>query len=252
MDMTEGRRIYTIGDVHGCIDHLLRVEAGIMADLRARPHPDPLVVLVGDFTDRGPDSRAVIEHLVTMQRGGPETICLLGNHDYCFLEYWTDPLTQSASLHWLNRRMGGDMTLASYGVAGASEHQPERSHAAFRAAVPDRHLEFLQTLKTYHAVGDYLFVHAGIRPGIALPEQELMDLIWIRDGFLDFTGDLGTMVVHGHTVVPQVERHANRLAIDTGAVFGGPLSCVVLEGDDIGQLVGEQVIPLHLTRFRRA
>jgi serine/threonine protein phosphatase 1 len=243
--LTGGRRIYAIGDVHGCLDHLRRAEASIRLDLLNRPHPHPLIILVGDYTDRGPESRGVIDHLIAMRSSGPETICLYGNHDHCFLDYWHDPLATSARLHWLNPRMGGEMTLISYGVTGATHLAPERSHAAFRAAVPDSHVEFLTTLPTTCRAGAYLFVHAGIRPGVPLDRQKLMDLIWIREGFLDSTADFGATIVHGHTIVDGVERRPNRIAIDTGAVFGGALSVLVLEGSGLALLDGADLRPLH-------
>lgn len=253
MDLTDGRRIYAIGDLHGCIDHLHRAHRDILADLAARPHAHPLILFVGDYTDRGPDSRGVIEHLLGMQKSGPQTICLFGNHDHCFLEYLADPLASSSRLHWLNDRMGGDMTLASYGITGASARTPEKTHDAFLRAVPESHLNFLTGLKTSFQQGNYLFVHAGIRPGIALAQQDLMDLIWIREGFLDSDADHGAIVVHGHTVVPQVEHAGNRIDIDTGAVFYGQLSCLVLEGNRLDVLQGTKLKPLAAPpRYRKA
>ncbi len=244
MSDTGGRRIYAIGDVHGCIDLLRRTEQEILTDLKARPHAQPLILFVGDYTDRGPDSRGVIDHLLKMQSSGPETICLFGNHDFCFLDYLADPHSRSARLHWLNGRMGGDLTLASYGIAGASEYSPEASHQAFQRAVPDSHIEFLSSLPTSFRQGGYLFVHAGIRPGISLERQDLMDLIWIREGFLDSRADHGAIVVHGHTVVPQVEHAGNRIDIDTGAVFYGQLSCLVLQDTRQDLLIGPTLKPL--------
>ncbi len=251
MISTDNRRVYAIGDVHGCIDKLRRVESEILADLKSRPHANPLILFVGDYTDRGPDSRGVIEHLMSMGQSGPEVMFLFGNHDFCFLDYLIDPHARTSRLHWLNYRMGGDMTLASYGVAGASEYSPERTHRNFVNAVPDSHVAFLKNLPTTCRVGSYLFVHAGIRPGIALEQQELMDLIWIREGFLDSRADFGFSVVHGHTVVPQVEHHRNRIDIDTGAVFGGQLSCLVLEDARQDLLVGASLKPLVAPRGYR-
>jgi serine/threonine protein phosphatase 1 len=244
MTSTDSRRIYAIGDVHGCIDHLRRVQAAILADLREYPHPDPLILFVGDYTDRGPDSRGTIDHLMSMQKSGPPNLCLFGNHDLCFLEYLADPLARSAGLHWLHPRMGGELTLASYGISGADLNHPEKSHSAFVRAVPPEHAEWLAALPLTMRIGDYLFVHAGIRPGIAIDQQELMDLIWIREGFLDDDRDHGFTVIHGHTVVPHVSRFSNRIDIDTGAVFGGTLSCLILEDGHQGLLEGGQRRPL--------
>ncbi len=235
---TENRRIYAIGDIHGCLGALTNRWADIHADLAARPHPSPLVIFLGDYTDRGPSSRDVLDQLITY-RDQPdiETIFLFGNHDKQFLDYLQDPLVWVTDrYHWFHTPLGGAVTLASYGVANASPEDPAATHAEFVKRVPQPHIDFLKAAQLTHQLGKYLFVHAGIRPGIPLAEQDPNDLIWIRSPFLEDPGDHGHIVVHGHTVVEKVEHHGNRIAIDTGAVFGGTLSCLVLEAEDINLL----------------
>ncbi|MEO0913435.1 MAG: metallophosphoesterase family protein [Pseudomonadota bacterium] len=243
---TDGRRIYAIGDVHGCLGALENRLGDIFADLAHRPHPAAEIIFVGDYTDRGPESRGTIERLLALEADARvATTFLFGNHDKQFLDYLENPSQMATpSLHWLNPRLGGNTTLASYGVANADAAEPGTSHAAFRAAVPASHIAFLQRTVLTRVIGTYLFVHAGIRPGVALAEQALTDLIWIRDPFLLDLTDHGHVVVHGHTPVRTVERLPNRIAIDTGAVFGGALSCLVLEDDKEALLTPEGPVPL--------
>lgn len=244
MRSTQGRRIYAIGDIHGCIDELRRVQSWIAADLRKRPHPDPLVVYLGDYCDRGPDSKGVIDTLIASARGDIETVFLFGNHDKLFVDFLQAPNEMATErYHWLSPSLGGGETLASYGVADALSRDTLDVHAEFQAAVPPEHIAFLAAARLTHVVGSYLFVHAGIRPGVALPDQDPDDLIWIRAPFLTFAGDLGHIVVHGHTVVDRIENRGNRIGIDTGAVFGGRLSCLVLEDDSQSVLHGGRPLP---------
>lgn len=230
---TAGERIYAIGDIHGRSDLLELVLGRIEADLEARPHAEPRIVFLGDYVDRGPDSRAVLERLLTLEAEPVATTFLLGNHDAYLLAYLEDPEMSDRGLHWFARGMGGAATLASYGVADASETVPLATHDAFASAFPAAHRAFLHRAKLMEAVGSYLFVHAGIRPGVSLDGQEPEDLIWIREPFLSSRAQHGLKVVHGHTIVPFVEHHPNRIAVDTGAVRTGMLSCVVLEGEDV-------------------
>lgn len=226
---TDGQRLYAIGDIHGRLDLLDAMLVRIRADLAARPHPRPRVVFLGDYVDRGPDSRRVIDMLIALEADPLATTFLLGNHDSYIAEYLQDPDWYDRTYHWLHSAMGGAATLASYGVPGASEGRPRATRDAFAAAFPPAHLGFLERCALWSRVGSYVFVHAGIRPGVPLDRQARDDLIWIREGFLDFRGAFGFKVVHGHTIVPMVEHHPNRIAVDTGAVKYGTLSCVVLE-----------------------
>lgn len=241
---TDRKRIYAIGDIHGCLDELDRVHSEISEDLTRRPHPTPHVVYLGDYTDRGPDSRGVIDRLIQARDRARATTFLFGNHDQRFLAYIDRPNEMSTDkYHWLSGPLGGANTLSSYGVDGGSEDNPESTHDAFVKAVPESHNAFLRNLDLSLRIGSYVFVHAGIRPGVALDAQDTEDLIWIRAPFLNFTGDHGFVVVHGHTPVDKIENHGNRIAVDTGAVFGRRLSCLVLEGDDQAQLLGSYPVP---------
>jgi serine/threonine protein phosphatase 1 len=235
-DATEGQRLYAIGDVHGRRDLLEDVLDRIGADLRRRPHPRPHVIMLGDYADRGPDTRGVIARLIALEASDLAATFLLGNHDSYVLAYLQDPDWYDSTYHWLHDTMGGAATLASYGVAGGSPLRPAATHDAFRAAFPPEHLAFLGRCRLWLAVGRYVFVHAGIRPGVPMAAQDPDDLIWIREPFLSSTHEHGAKVVHGHTIVPMVEHHPNRIAVDTGAVRTGRLACLVLEGDAVALL----------------
>lgn len=232
MDKTGGHRIYAIGDIHGCIDDLIDMQARIAADLQANPHPRPLVIYLGDYTDRGPDSRAVIENLMHANTTALPSRFLFGNHDsYIDLFLGNPDNLHGRMFHWLNPRMGGQTTLASYGVTGATEQDPLSAREQFAKAIPDAHRAFLRGCARAIHIGGYYFVHAGIDPAKPLAAQVEYDQIWMREPFLSSTLDFGAVVVHGHSPVHLVENHGNRIAVDTGAVFGRHLSCLVLEGD---------------------
>jgi serine/threonine protein phosphatase 1 len=235
-DPTDGHRIYAVGDIHGRRDLLIAMIARIRADLAARPHPHPLLIFLGDYVDRGPDSRGVIDTLIGLEEGDLPTAFLLGNHDRYVQAYLDDPEWYDLTFHWLADPLGGAQTLASYGVAGASPARPAASREPFAAAFPDSHRAFLDSAALWVRRGGYVFVHAGIRPGIPLEKQDPEDLIWIREPFLTTTADFGFKVVHGHTIAPAVEHHRNRIAVDTGAFRTGVLSCVVLEGTSVAVL----------------
>ncbi len=223
--------VYAIGDIHGHIDKLEPVLDLIEADRASYGIPNAPVVQVGDLVDRGPESCAVIERLCDLRDTDPRLTVLLGNHDALFLGFLTSGAERDgrlrAGLTWLSPNMGGQTTLASYGI-NTKQLMPEILAEA-RARVPAHHRDFLRSLKLSAQVDDALFVHAGIRPGIPINMQDPEDLYWIRQEFLTDASDHGALVVHGHTPVKRVEHHGNRLAIDTGAAFGGPLSAVVIE-----------------------
>lgn len=245
---TENRRVYVLGDIHGCVTDLRERLTEIRADLEARPHAAPLLVCLGDYADRGPDTRGVIETLLGIREDGwIESVFLLGNHDKLCLDYIEDPRPRATDLyHWLDGPLGGAETLASYGVKGATARKAVAAHDRFVRAMPPEHRYFLEEAKLYHQLGEYLFVHAGIRPGIPIEAQDPDDLIWIRDAFLRSTRDHGQMVVHGHTVVGEVDIRPNRIGIDTGAVFGGMLTCLVLEDDSRALLSYGALHPLDI------
>jgi serine/threonine protein phosphatase 1 len=224
----EGRRVYAIGDIHGRADLLRRLHLGIAEDAGEAGPADNLILYVGDLVDRGPDSNGVIDAVMAAAPAGFRKLCLLGNHEAMMLEFLDDI---GIGVSWaLN---GGVATLASYGV-GSLSHDTEREwrrvQRELAAAIPERQLAFLRGLPLRHVEGDYLFAHAGVRPGIALDRQDRDDLLWIRDEFLDSAADHGKVVVHGHTVTREVELRPNRIGIDTGAYATGRLTCLVLAG----------------------
>ena len=230
---SNGQRIYAIGDIHGCRDEFAQMRAAIAADLVAHPHPNPLVITLGDYVDRGVDSAGVVEDLIAWSNGPLPIVALRGNHDIFPRIYIDDPAQEyKPGMHWLDPRLGGNETLRSFGVPGAVASDPVASHSAACAAIPAHFFKFIEeTCVLTHRVGDYLFVHAGVNPARPLDDQDPYDLIWIRTGFLDFEGDFGAIIVHGHTPGREVKHYGNRIAVDTGAVFGGALSCLIIEDD---------------------
>ena len=223
-------RIYAIGDIHGRLALLKAAHERIAQDQAV--HGPGTVIHVGDLLDRGPDSHGVVEHLMHGQAEGRPWIVLKGNHDRFLPLFARQPGWIDAGLgsgkHWLDHpSLGGAETLASYGIGFDGDHA--RAHAEVLRLVPEAQLRWLEMLPLWHLTPQALFVHAGIRPGVDLSRQTEHDLLWIRNGFLDDATDHGALVVHGHTVVDQVTHFGNRLAIDTGAAYGGPLSAVVFD-----------------------
>ncbi|MFW5641438.1 MAG: metallophosphoesterase [Roseicyclus sp.] len=234
--------IYAIGDIHGHLDKLLRAHARIEADRAREGTADAPVIHVGDLVDRGPDSAGVVGHLAEMVARDARVFVLLGNHDAMFLEFLTNRPPRWSDSPYLSAGIGGRETLASYGLDVAL---PARSlHDAAQEVVPVAHCHFLAERPRLHEAGDCVFVHAGIQPGVPLPEQNPADLIWIRDAFLFDTRDHGRLVVHGHTPVIRVEHHGNRLAIDTGAAWDGDLSAVAIEGREAWLLTETGRLPV--------
>lgn len=227
----EGVRIYAVGDIHGRLDLLELLSDRIRQDLERRPVDSSIEIYIGDYTDRGPDSRAVIDYLASDRRVCDRRVCLKGNHDKIFLTFLEDA---SVLIDW--RDLGGLETLYSYGVSPPMSRDPEQAadcQARLLSVIPDAHVAFLRELPLKAEIGNYLFVHAGIDPDKDLEQQDESDLLWIRDPFLSCRRDFGVIVVHGHTPKSQYEHLPNRINVDTGAVFSGRLTCVVLEGDSI-------------------
>lgn len=225
-----GYRAYVVGDVHGRLDLLDQLLAKIETERAARPARKTLLVFLGDLIDRGPQSREVIERLRTYSVDGVRTVFLLGNHEEVLLrilegDTWLIP-------SWL--RFGGTQCLESYGIDSAKidARSAERALALVRAAIPPEHEEFLKTFADTCRFGDFLFVHAGIRPGVPIENQLQEDLRWIREAFLFDRSDHGCVVVHGHTISPEVEELPNRIGIDTGAYSTGVLTALVIEGSE--------------------
>ncbi|MBL9051672.1 MAG: serine/threonine protein phosphatase [Tabrizicola sp.] len=231
-------QLYAIGDIHGHLGLLQAAHDLIAADMAAHG-PGP-VIHVGDLVDRGPDCRGVVDFLMQGQAEGRDWIVLKGNHDRMFTRFLRDPEEPEPGLRssysWLHPKIGGAATLASYGVKNASDRPTAKVHADARLAVPEAHLGYLDALPTMHRAGEALFVHAGIRPGVPLDQQTETDLLWIRDAFLIEVESFGPLVVHGHTAIDQATHYGNRLNLDSGAAYGGPLSAVVIEGREAALL----------------
>ena len=225
-----GVRIYAIGDVHGCNSLLEQLLYAIEEHIAAVPSRRlPILVFLGDYIDRGPASRQVIDQLILL-RHRREVIFLKGNHENYLVEFLKEPAIMPK---WL--QYGGLDTLHSYGINPRShlDQKEQESLAATLSLALDQHghLDFLNHLKVSFVCEDFLFVHAGVRPGVSLDQQSEEDLLCIRDDFLHYQGDLSKIVVHGHTPVSLPEVCANRINIDTGAYATGRLTCLVLEGD---------------------
>lgn len=222
--------IYVIGDIHGQREMLEAALSRIEAD----GGKDARIVFLGDYVDRGPDSRGVIDLLASGLAAGRNWVCLRGNHDRMFSMFMEDYPRNDARLlvgyHWFHDRIGGIETLASYGVAVPEGIRIHALHDAARAVVPPSHLDFLAGLSNHHQEGELLCVHAGIRPGVSLGCQNEDDLLWIRQEFLNDETPHPWLVVHGHTHVPSAEHRVNRVNLDSGAGYGRPLTAAVFEG----------------------
>jgi serine/threonine protein phosphatase 1 len=227
-DLQKASRIYVIGDIHGRLDLLDQVIGKIGLDLKRAPCTEAATVTLGDYIDRGPNSRGVIERL--MQNPFPTAfIPLKGNHEELFETFIEDP---SIGNQW--RRLGGLETLHSYGVPVSTLMVGkgfDQAAKLLREKVPETHFAFLKSLKTSTSSELFFLCHAGVRPGIPLDRQSTRDLLWIREEFLNSPMDFGKRVIHGHTPTSMPEVLANRLNIDTGAFMTGRLTCLVLEGE---------------------
>lgn len=241
-------RSYAIGDIHGHITLLRAAHARIAQDKAACGDTDAPIVHLGDLVDRGPDSQAVIDYLAQGIAAGENWVVLKGNHDRMFTLFLDDPHVQDPGLRvefsYLHPRIGGSTTLASYGIANAGDRPLAPVHAEAVAAVPAAHRAFLASRPTLYKYGDALFVHAGIRPGVALRDQAEDDLVWIRDPFLGYRGAFPWLLVHGHTALDAPVNYGNRLNIDSSAGYGGPLTAVVIEGREVCVLTDDGRVPL--------
>jgi serine/threonine protein phosphatase 1 len=226
--------VYTIGDIHGRLDCLRQLQAEMIEDSRTREAKRRVIVYLGDYVDRGPESNGVIAHLLDHPIVEFEAVHLLGNHERLMLDFIADP--EQAKPWFAN---GGIETLASYGViAGDRKQMTAQDVSALRdqllAILPRSHRRFLEGLKLTHREGDFVFVHAGIRPGVRLEDQSEDDVIWIRQPFLDSNIDHGFVVVHGHTITEKPVFRPNRIGIDTGAFSSGCLTGLVIADKQVG------------------
>lgn len=226
----EGKRVYAIGDIHGRDDLFAELLDKIADDNNLRDRADVSIILLGDLVDRGPQSREVVKRALALSKSGPDVHCLMGNHEEVFLK----ALGGDPKLMRYFVRIGGAPTIHSYGLEGEAydELTFEALAEVFPPMVPQSHVDFLAASEDRIIVGDYLFVHAGIRPGIPLDQQRTGDLRWIRDEFLNDETDHGHIVVHGHTIFPEVQERSNRIGIDTGAYGSGVLTALCLEGTE--------------------
>ncbi|SFB62968.1 serine/threonine protein phosphatase 1 [Rhizobium sp. NFR07] len=223
--------IYVIGDVHGCLDELKAAEQRVKDDLKGSGQR-ALIVLLGDYVDRGPASADVIDHLSSGPDPDIARIALCGNHDDVFLKY----LKRQQSLHRL-LELGGQQTLLSYGIDireidRALLRRPNHVRDLLTELMPQFHLGFLESLPVLLRIGRYVFVHAGLRPGVPLADQRDEDLMWIREPFLTDGPDLPYLVIHGHTPCSEIEFKPSRIAVDTGAYFSRHLSVLKIDGGE--------------------
>lgn len=222
-------RVYAIGDIHGCDTEFASLLQQIDADHAARSPKRQVIILLGDLVDRGPGSAAVVERARQLCGTGRDVRLLAGNHEELFLRSCAG---EGKALR-LFVRIGGRETALSYGITAAAFDAAnfEQLHELLEAFVPASHRDFLGTMEEAVVIGDYAFVHAGIRPGVALAEQTGEDLRWIRDRFLKHADPHEKFIVHGHTITEDIDERPNRLGIDTGAYATGRLTAVALEGD---------------------
>jgi serine/threonine protein phosphatase 1 len=226
-DTEDQRRCYVIGDIHGRSDLLDRIVDEIRRDIEKNPAAESLTVTLGDYVDRGPDSRGVLDRLAH-NPFPTEYIALKGNHEELFETFLDSPAIAS---QW--RHLGGLETLHSYKIAVAplmTGKGFDQASSALRQALPEEHSKFLKNLKLSLTIGRYFLCHAGVRPGIPLESQRAEDLLWIRDEFLSSNANFGKIIIHGHTPTQSPEVLLTRINIDTGAFATGRLTCLVIEG----------------------
>ncbi|WP_337271205.1 metallophosphoesterase [Oryzifoliimicrobium ureilyticus] len=215
--------IYAVGDVHGCLKLLQEAEQAILYDIHKNKIPG-FIVLLGDYVDRGPDSAQVLDHLLSPPPKGVRRLPLCGNHDELFLHFINDP---RGNLDWLE--MGGRETLTSYGMDGnyvcaGTKAEAKMLQAELLYLIPTTHIDLLNKMPAYFKIGNYVFVHAGIRPSIPLENQSDEDLFWIREPFISMGPNLPFTFVHGHTPFREPSFGPGRIGIDTGAYVSGKLT----------------------------
>lgn len=231
--------VYAIGDIHGCLSELRTLEAMIVADA-ADVAGEKWIIALGDFIDRGPQSAAVLDHLLLPPPKGFQRFCIAGNHETMILDYWERP-TPNAT--WL--AFGGLDTLASYGIShkAATSASPKAMRDILDSHVPREHHDFLADLPLTLSLPSAVFVHAGIRRGVPIDQQQESDALWIREEFFDVPGDGGPLVVHGHTPGTEPLWINNRICVDTGAFATGRLTAVRLTLQDEPRFLTTEMKP---------
>lgn len=226
---------YAIGDIHGRADLLEDLLSQITSHAESSAAERRVIIFLGDYVDRGWQSKEVLERLCSLNLDGFETVFLKGNHEEALLSFLADPQFLES---W--RQYGGLETLHAYGLKDlnfrADEDYLKQVHSSFVESFPQEHRSFLEQLPSSHELGGYLFVHAGVRPGVPLDQQEERDLRWIRDEFLESRMNFGKRVVHGHCPEEEPQVRANRIGVDTGAYITGVLTAAVLQGTEVSFL----------------
>jgi serine/threonine protein phosphatase 1 len=247
--IAEGQRIYAIGDIHGRLDLFDALLRQIDDDNGSRPPSDVHLILLGDLVDRGPDSAGVVARALELAQGTPKTHFLLGNHEEIFLKV----MEGDAKAVTLFHRIGGRETALSYGISEQAYHDSDPANLTrlLQDHVPQSHVAFLSGFEDLIVFGDYAFVHAGVRPGVALSHQRTRDLRWIRSEFLQHDGPFEKIVVHGHTISDKIEQTPHRIGVDTGAYTSGILSAVGFEGTERWVLQADDKAQPWLEQVRR-
>lgn len=238
-----GERVYAIGDIHGNLDLLQELVRNIDADNAARGAARTTIIFLGDLVDRGPDSAGVVEAAMALANsdapGSPKVRFLKGNHEEVFERAASGD--EKALRHFI--RMGGRETILSYPIAEADYNHLDVAELKERllTLIPRTHVDFIARFEDSIVIGDYAFVHAGVRPGVPMNEQRKGDLRWIREGFVNDNSAHEKMIVHGHTIFEDVDIQPNRIGVDTGAYRTGKLSALGLEGTEcwVLQATGE-------------
>ncbi len=205
------KKIFAIGDIHGRLDHLM----SLISIIPASPEDD-LLVFIGDYIDRGPDGPDVVDYILALKKRFSRLVCLCGNHENMLLRF-LEGIDED-----LYVQNGGQATLKAYGIS------PSDSIRKRKEKMPPEHLRFYESLLPYFETDDYIFVHAGLLPGVPLDQQTTQDLLWVRDEFISSANNFGKRVIFGHTPMKEPLIMSNKISIDTGAVYGGRLSCLEL------------------------
>ncbi len=226
-----GMRVYAVGDIHGRDDLLVQLLAQIDADDQSRGPADTQIILLGDLVDRGSSSAQVIDTAIALKHRKPNTRFLMGNHEEVFIQACREP---TGELIRFFIRIGGEATIMSYPISRSDYLDLDIQELADRlpTLVPEYHLAFLEGFEDQIIIGDYAFVHAGIKPGLPLADQAPKDLRWIREEFLNHKGDFEKVIIYGHTITADVDESRSRIGIDTGAYDSGKLTAIGLEGSE--------------------